>query len=119
MSEPGSAKDVIDLEDAARRIPGGLDGVKQMAPDLLQECTQQLDAIRSALVASDSEKVRLAAHTIKGSAGVFAAARVADAARTLEEIGREADLERAPGAIDELAAELDLLSQTLSGMTDS
>jgi len=57
----------------------------------------------------------LGAHTIKGSAAVFSAARVASAALEVEEIGRSGNLDAATIAIERLAAELDLLGQVTAG----
>jgi len=115
MNESPADNDVINLAEAARRIPGGTDGVKQMLPDLMLECAQQLEAVRMALVAGDADKVRLGAHTIKGSAAVFSAARVASAALEVEEIGRSGNLDAAMAAIESLAEELDRLGQVLAG----
>ncbi len=113
MSELPDHDDVINFEDAARRIPGGIDGVKQMAPDLMRECTQQLESVRTAYSAHDADKLRLAAHTIKGSAAVFSASRVADAALVLEQMGRSGSLDAAQVAIEELAVEIELLGRVL------
>lgn len=118
MDESPTEYDVINFEDAARRIPGGIDGVRQMAPELMQECNQQLEVVREGLAARDAQKVRLGAHTIKGSAAVFSAARVAKSALALEMIGREGNIDAGAAALVDLEAEVERLGQVLLSNSD-
>ena len=65
-----------------------------------------LDEIRAGVAAGDAVRVKRGAHTLKGSADVFAAQRVVAAARRLELIASGGRLESAPQALLELTAEV-------------
>lgn len=73
----------------------------------LEDYSERLAAIRSAVERRDAEGLRMTAHTLRGSAGYLAAASVRDAAARLETLGRE-------GRLDEAGAALDRLNQALA-----
>ncbi|MDE2729685.1 MAG: Hpt domain-containing protein, partial [Gemmatimonadota bacterium] len=64
--------------------------------------------------AGNAADLRRHAHTLKGSAGVFKADAVVDAAQRLEKMGRDGDLDHAEEALSTLAHELDLLKPVLA-----
>ncbi len=105
--------DVFNLEAAQRLIPGGAEGVQRMVPILMSECAKHLGIIREGLAEADAGKVQRGAHTIKGSAGVFAAKRVVAAARQLEEIGRQGVLTEASAALKQLENEIERLTDAI------
>ncbi|MFN3148452.1 response regulator [Bremerella sp.] len=102
-AEPGAS--IFSLEAAASCIPGGVEMAKKMLPTLLKECTQQLEEIRTGLSVQDSKRIQRGAHTIKSSAGVFAAKRLEQTAWDMEKIGRDGDLSAVPEALELLQAE--------------
>jgi HPt (histidine-containing phosphotransfer) domain-containing protein len=115
--DPGDAStenDVIDYDAAAQRIPGGLEGVKALAPTLITECDQQLAVIKEGLETGDAKSVRRGAHTIKGSAAVFSAERVTAAARTMELLAGDNDLEAARTSLVQLEIEVDRLREVVT-----
>ncbi len=115
QSEPvrEPADGLFSFDVAMQRIPGGIDGVKEMTTLLLSECSKQLEEIRAGLDEQDAKRVQRGAHTIKGSGDVFAANRVVKAARHLEQIGRNGDLTSAPSALQELEAEVGRLREAI------
>lgn len=115
-SEPGTAS-VFDLKVAQARIPGGLEVVKEVAQLLLEECPKMFDEIRQGLTSANAKQVERGAHTIKGSADVFAATRVVVAARRLEELARDGDLKSAEDAAAKLEIELKQLIEAVSEVT--
>ena len=66
------------------------------------------------MAATDAERIYHAAHRLKGSAGVFAAEELLQAALRLEGMGRAAELSQAPAALDAVAAACDRLSAVLA-----
>ena len=115
----GDTTQAIDLEAALERIPGGLAAVKQMAQVLVAECPRLLEEIRAGVAAGDAARVKRGAHTMKGSADVFAARRVVAAARRLEAIARDGQLESAPQVLVELEAEVAGMIDAIRFTTDS
>jgi HPt (histidine-containing phosphotransfer) domain-containing protein len=63
--------------------------------------------------------VRRCAHTINGSAAVFAAEPTTAAAARLEELGKRAELDQAPAALDELEQEYRRLAPALEARARS
>ncbi|WP_182867402.1 response regulator [Rhodopirellula sp. JC639] len=109
--------DVIDLEFAQTRIPGGADGVKEVARLLLDECPKMIDAIGEGLANKDANQVRRSAHTLKGSADWFAAKRVVAAAKRIEYFARDEDLDSAAAALAELEQEVTQLINAVKELT--
>ena len=66
--------------------------LQEMAPLFLEECPKLMSSIRTAMAQGEMAELRRAAHTLKGSADVFAAQPVVDAALRLETMGRDGDL---------------------------
>jgi len=102
----------IDRDDLLRRLYGD----EQLAADVLQlfydECPALVDAVGSALATRDVDLVKRAAHTLKGSAGTAAAHGLAEAARNLEVLATEGQLDALDGAWAHLASEATLILQT-------
>ena len=77
--------DVVDFHSTAARIPGGMDGVRKLAEVFQDECQSIMESLRASIPARETKDVRRAAHTLKGSANLFAAKRVYDAAQAIEQ----------------------------------
>jgi two-component system sensor histidine kinase/response regulator len=101
--------DVIDLEHAAKRIPGGLEGVRKLAKMLLVECPKLTGQMREAISNQDATLLRRAAHTLKSSADIFGAKRVKDLCAQLEIMGQDEKLDEAEDAFNNLEIEVDTL----------
>jgi signal transduction histidine kinase/CheY-like chemotaxis protein/HPt (histidine-containing phosphotransfer) domain-containing protein len=89
---------VIDetaLERLARLRPHGPDPVPEYVGLFLEEAPSQLAAVHTALAGADSDTVRRAAHTLKGSARTIGAAALAAIAEQIERHAREGALEAA------------------------
>ena len=87
-----------------------------MAGLLLQDCPQQLSAIREAVTRDDSKMVERAAHKLKGSLGIFGAKEGFEAALRLEMMAGESDLTRAEETLGVLEEALKRLTPVLEGM---
>lgn len=71
---------------------------RELAGLFLEESPRRLAEARAALRRADADGLRLAAHTLAGSLGLFDAAAAYEAARRLETMGRSADLTAAAEA---------------------
>ena len=100
---------IVDLQAAVENSPEGYEGLRYMAPLLQQECDQMLSVIRSGLADGNAKEIRRAAHTIKGSASVFAAQAVVQKALQLEQLAKDERLGEAMTVFDQL----DQLTQQL------
>lgn len=105
---------VLDLEQAGKRIPGGLDGIRQLAKMLLVECPKLTGQMREAISNRDAALLRRAAHTLKSSADVFGATRVRDLAMQLEVMARNEELDEVEVTFGHLADEVDKLIAAVS-----
>ena len=96
--------------DAALENVGGDEAMlRELAEMFFAECPKLMQQIREHIAGADGPELRRAAHTLKGSAHVFGAEKVAEAAHRLEEIGREemfADAEEALALLEDEVARL-------------
>ena len=99
-------QDVVNFDRALSRVAGDEAMLRELAQIFLEESPGWLDQIEGALADQDSEGVFRAAHDIKGSTEVFAAESAVQAAKTLEKMGRNDELEDADEALGALKAEL-------------
>jgi HPt (histidine-containing phosphotransfer) domain-containing protein len=102
-ARPGGA---LDWEAMLDRLGGDPNLLREVARMFLAEAPQVLAQVRAAIAAGDADGLRRAAHTLRGSAGVFAAWNVERLAGQLEEVGSSGRMAEAPAALAALAAEL-------------
>jgi signal transduction histidine kinase/CheY-like chemotaxis protein len=77
------AVSALNLEEAVERY-GDLETVAEVVEVLLESAARRVERIRAGAEVGDLGVVRAEAHTIKGSAAMISAARVAEAAADLE-----------------------------------
>ena len=102
-------RDVVDFDAASRRIPGGGAMFRESAQLLLSECPRLVDDMRKAVAQHSSDTLRRGAHTLRGTADVFAAQRVVAAALRLETLGREGNWNDAGDLLAALETEVERL----------
>src|SRR4051794_13101378 len=66
---------------------------QELAGLILEESPRQVAAIRAARHSADAPRLRLTAHTLAGTLGMFDAGTAYQAARQLESLGRATDVE--------------------------
>jgi HPt (histidine-containing phosphotransfer) domain-containing protein len=81
------------------RLDGDEEIAREVAEAFLESSREILESLESAVSANDVDKVRLHAHSIKGAAANIGANALAAAAGTVEDAGRDADLETAKQAL--------------------
>lgn len=101
-----SDQQVVDFDEALERVAGDETMLRELAEIFLEQSPQWLDAIEDSIESGHPEGVFRAAHDIKGSVEVFQADSAVQAAKQLEEMGRNENLEEADEAFGALKAEL-------------
>lgn len=76
---------VIDFRAATSRVPGGWKGVRRLAEVFIEECQSLMQVLESEIPGGDAATIQRAAHTLKGSANLFFAQQVYDAAFQIED----------------------------------
>ena len=107
----------VDWSAALENVMGDRDLLKTVIDAVLAECPAMLQQLDQAVAAGDAATVRRAAHTIKGSLRTFEATRAADLAESIEEAGRNGNLEGVSGLVPELKQELTAVLQELAAFS--
>ncbi len=97
---------VVDFNRALTRVAGDESMLRELAQIFLQESPNWLDQLEEAINEGEANGAFRAAHDIKGSTEVFCAESAAQAAKTIERMGRQGELEGADEALGALKAEL-------------
>ena len=108
-----NADEIFDKTAALEGIDGDVELLMELAGAFLEEYPKLLSEIREAIARDDSTALMHAAHTLKGSVGIFAANIAFEAALKLETMGRAEDLANAEEAYAALEEELKRLKPAL------
>ncbi|MCI0700434.1 MAG: response regulator [Planctomycetia bacterium] len=111
----------LDSAKLLKRIDGDRELLGELIELFLDESPKLMGAIRTAVAAKDGERLRVSAHTLKGSVGVFAATPAHDAAARLEALSRDQNWVEVEPALSKLEVAIrDLqiaLTELRAGMT--
>jgi two-component system, sensor histidine kinase and response regulator len=99
----------FDREALLERVDGDVELLEELVAVFMDESPRLLAAARAALEQRDAPALERAAHSLKGSVGNFCAPSAAEAARRLESLSREGDLDGASGALARLEDEMNRL----------
>ncbi len=113
-SAEGSAPRTLPTQVATRSLinvshlmrPGQSDSLLELTDMLLDQLPGLEREIATAIAGSDAARLRMAAHTLKGSLGLFGAEEAAERAQRLEHMGKSERLEGADEAAQALAIAL-------------
>ena len=103
------ANNRMDMTD----VDGDAELLAELATLFLEDCTRRMSAIRAAISQGDARALEAAAHALKGALGNFTSDGPLEAARRLETMGREGQLNGAEEAFAHLQEGIRHLSQTL------
>ncbi len=103
----------VDEADALKLAGGDPELMRELARIFLAELPVKVDVLRNAAAAGDTERIRQAAHALKGSAAAVGGRPAADASSRLESLGRSGNLEAAREAHADLEAALEELATRL------
>jgi two-component system sensor histidine kinase/response regulator len=101
-----SVKVSWDRTEALERLSGDKDLLRELCEIFLEESPKLLQRLRQALAESNANAVMRAAHSLKGELGYLGAAGACQAARALEDMGRDQNFSRVPEMLVVLEREL-------------
>src|SRR5437667_3551138 len=90
--------DPIDRTATLALVGGNREFLRELVQIFLEDYPPLVDEIRAAAAARDAERLRRAAHTLRGLVGNFGARAAFEAAGTLEAMGRSGNVAGAPEA---------------------
>ncbi len=112
--EPSHAlESTLNTEIILARFDGHREILCEMVEMFLETCPQMLAGISDAALAGDAKKLRLAAHSFKGSVGYFSAERAVDLAARLESLAQDGALTDAPAITRDLQDEMSHVTRFL------
>jgi len=104
---------IFDRPKAIEQCMGSEEMLARMASKYLETTPPLLASIGDAIAQHDAERLRIAAHTLKGAAGTLCGPGVAAAALALEKIGRSGVLDAAGRALDALLGAQEAFARAL------
>jgi CheY-like chemotaxis protein/HPt (histidine-containing phosphotransfer) domain-containing protein len=111
-----SSSQAFDRDEALRNVGGSSAVLTEMIELFATECPKQMAGIAAAHESGDPHAVMRAAHTLKGSLALFAAEAAAAAARRIEMMARDGNLEEYPEAWAELERHVGEVLQALRAL---
>jgi CheY-like chemotaxis protein/HPt (histidine-containing phosphotransfer) domain-containing protein len=114
----GESRPVWNRAKALAHVGGDGELLRELAGLFLVECPRRFAEVREAVAQADAAKLRLAAHTLKGTVGSFAATAAGEAAERLEAMGQRGDLTGAAEAVATLETELARLRPALAALNE-
>ena len=106
----------IDRDELLGRIDGDLSLLAEIVGMFLDDCPARMAEIAAAVEEGEPARIRMAAHSLKGAAGVMAARPVAAAAHELERMGAAGEVGNAHAAFAALTAEVARLVAAMQRM---
>ena len=110
---------VLDRAEALRRAGGDERLCRELVGVFLRDVPRLTDLICTAIAQHSAKKLRVAAHSLRGSASTVGALAVAGRALILETMGQGSDLRDAAQQQQFLAEDLRQLSLVLNSMPPS
>jgi HPt (histidine-containing phosphotransfer) domain-containing protein len=109
---------ILDFETAFERMEGNVDLLRKLACSFRDNYLQDRGLIAEAIGRLDSNAIEMAAHTLRGTVGLFSAARASNASRRLETAARNRDWTEVKRVHAVLEVEIDLLLGELAGFCE-
>jgi two-component system, sensor histidine kinase and response regulator len=104
----------IDLERIQDATGGDMEFMKELVDIFIEDAQLRIREIRQALDASNFDDLGKTAHKLKGSSANLGAVGVSSMAKTLEELGKQQELDRASQVLEGLVAEMSRVESTLN-----
>lgn len=119
LEDPASLKDeqpnsTFDRDRALENVGGSDTLLTEMIDLFAVECPKQMADIEEAFASGNTEAVMRAAHTLKGSAALFAAEPTTELAKRIEFMGRDGNLDGFPAVWNELTECVEQLQHELA-----
>lgn len=115
LSEGRQESAAVTFDEAGALLRAGGDRalLEEIATLFRADSSRAIRQLQRALSAGDAEVLRLAAHSLKGSAANIGGSKARALAAELEQIGRSGSLEAAPSVLEDLRDETDRLLAAL------
>ncbi len=110
---------ILDHDEIRDRVGGDTNLLHELIELFFADYPQMWQNVRDALSQGDAAKLSQAAHTLKGSVGVFGAQNARAAAERLEQLASTGDLAQAAEAVTQLETELERLKPVLHSLDAS
>lgn len=107
---------VLDYEEFLDRVGGEDDFARELLSEFVEGLPADIDSLKAALEAGNLEEVVHKAHTLKGSAANLSAKALSQAAKVIEQAGRDNDLEAARGGMPRTEVEAEKLKDRFASM---
>jgi HPt (histidine-containing phosphotransfer) domain-containing protein len=104
----------LNRDELLERLGGDEQLVQEVVRLFLDDCPRRLADLKAAVEARDAEQIRTTAHALKGAAGNLSAMALFEAARTLERMAHENQLDAADAVWRQLSTEADHVLDALS-----
>ena len=111
---PQADLDQLMLEKVAAEFgENGQEIMKELIGIFLEEAPQDMQKLRQGIAANDPDKMRMAAHSLKGSSIHLGAAAFSQICKEIEMSARQDDLSRIPSLMDQAEEEFHTLQAAL------
>lgn len=104
----------VDLETAKNRVLGDMEFLKEMLVMFEESIPAFLQTIRDAIMQFDGPTLSRTAHQLKGAAFNLSVLHIAQKAAELDEIGKDADFEKAGVVLKELELAVTVFSEFMA-----
>lgn len=111
-----TVSDVLDREELMQRIDDDLELLHELIELFVEDYPLLLNDINEGLAHSDAQRVKIAAHTLKGAVGNFCAQAAFDAAFVLEVSGNNGDLSQGREQLLHLESEMEKVLSALQSL---
>lgn len=115
-NETPASVSAFNFSEALANIGDDETLLAELATIFLEEYPEVLNNVRTAVENNDEKALVYFAHALKGSVSNFVARDAENAARKLEQIGREGDLADAPQVLEDLETALSRLAPALNAL---
>ncbi len=106
LGKPPRSRPAVNLGDALEVVGDDVELLQAVVEMSLEECPEQVEALREALTGQDAPGVEDAAHRLKGVLGNLGGLIARDVAQRLETMGEEGNLNGGLAALEELEKEM-------------
>lgn len=110
-------KRVLDYPELVDRIGGDEEFARELLSEFVSSLPNEIEELGAILQSGDFEGIVLKAHTLKGSAANLSAKGLSEAAKVIEQAGRERDLGTARAGAPTLAAEAEKLKEEFAALS--
>jgi HPt (histidine-containing phosphotransfer) domain-containing protein len=108
---------VVEREALLESMENDAEFLNTLIGIFLADCPGKLAAIRAGVVARDPREIMNASHSLKGAVSVFGAKSATEAARILESMGKQENLEGVNEALGALEREMALVVFALEAIS--